>query len=109
MFICGQLVVCKQPALSFEFADGGDVLRDFETAQVLLLFVADGEVADVDEAVHEVDPELGHILPAGAEIAFPSTVRFTNLGASAIVSIFAILRRTRGSTGCPYPACLYAG
>ena len=64
--------VLQQPALAGELALVGDVLRDLQRAHVGALLVADGEVADVHEAgprLVQLDPELGHVLPAGPEVA----------------------------------------
>ena len=44
------------------------VLRHLERAEVGALLVPQREVADVGEAALEVDPELGHVLPARAEV-----------------------------------------
>ena len=53
--------LCEEASLSGDLLDVGDVLAGFEAAEVVVLFVSDGEVSDVDLPVSVVDPELSDV------------------------------------------------
>jgi len=69
---CGTLgVVLRRPlqeaAFPLKFPKASDVLNDFQTASILVTFVAQSDVLDENEPSMILNPELRYVLPSRAK------------------------------------------
>jgi hypothetical protein len=66
--ICIAGSVIQKPLFAFQGADVGCILRDLNTAFVLVLFITEGKIADVNELPFCLDPEFCDITLPRTEI-----------------------------------------